>query len=178
MSLNRSFFTHELMIKIGKPEQSCLVNMVHYKITKLAVILLVGAIMIFLVPMLIEQVNARTVGYVQSKHIFSDPHFTNVIGKLTAGKWIHHPRLIGDGWGIEWTTAGSGVFGGNEKGTVEADFGGRHVILSFSNPSSGRNTCSIENTGTLTHKECTITQDSGLYDPAQAKYVVSTIRLQ
>ena len=42
MSLNRSVFTDELMKKIGKPEQSCLVNMVHNKITKLAVILLVG----------------------------------------------------------------------------------------------------------------------------------------
>ena len=75
------------------------------------------------IPMLIEQVSARTVGYAQSNSIFSDPHFTNVIGKLTAGKWIHHPRLLGTGWGIEWETAGSGVFGGNEKGTVEADFG-------------------------------------------------------
>jgi hypothetical protein len=150
---------------------------IHNKTTKLAVLFaLVGAMMI-VVPMLIEQAYARTVGYVQSRSIFSDPHFTNVIGKLTAGKWIHLPRLLGTGWGIEWETAGSGVFGGNEKGTVEADFGGRHVIFSFSNPSKGANTCSIENTGTLTHKTCTITQHSGLYDPAKAKYVVSTIRL-
>ena len=63
--------------------------------------------------------------------IFSDPDFTNVIGKLTAPKWIHHPGFLGTGWGIEWETAGSGVFGGNEKGTVEADFKGRHVIFSF-----------------------------------------------
>lgn len=153
--------------------------MVHNKTTKLAVLfVLVGAMMI-VVPMLVEQVNARTVGFVQSNLIFSDPPFTNVIGKLTAGKWIHYPRLIGEHhWGIEWETAGSGVFGGNEKGTVEADFGGRHVIFSFSNPSKGENTCSIENTGApLTKKECTITQDSGLFQPAKAKYIVSTIRL-
>ena len=151
---------------------------VHNKTTKLAVLFAIVGAMMVVVPMLIEQVNARTVGYAQSDRIYSDPHFTNVIGKLTAGKWIHQPRLLGTGWGIGWETAGSGVFGGDEKGTVEADFGpGRHVIFFFSNPSKGRNTCSIENTGTpLTHKECTITQHSGLYDPAQAKYIVSTIR--
>ena len=102
------------MKKIGM-NGSC---MVHYNATKLAVLFaLVGSM-----P-LIEQVSARTVGYVRSNSIFSDPHFTNVIGKLTARKWIHHPRLLGTGWGIEWETAGSGVFGGNEKSTVEADFG-------------------------------------------------------
>jgi len=59
---------------------------VHNKTTKLAVLFAIVGAMMVVVPMLIEQVNARTVGYAQSDRIYSDPHFTNVIGKLTAGK--------------------------------------------------------------------------------------------
>ena len=54
---------------------------------------------------------------------------------MEAGKWIKTPYVVGGGHGIEWVTAGCGLFGGLERGTVEADFGaGRHVIFRWTNP--------------------------------------------
>jgi hypothetical protein len=181
MSLNGSIFTHVLMKKIGRNE-SFIVNMVYNKTTKLAVLLVVvGAIMIFLAPMLTEKVDARTVGHAQSLHIGSDPPFTNVKWHLDAGKWVKFPTVnhnaaYGGSWAIDWVTAGSGVFSGDERGTVEADFGpGRHVIFKWTNPTKGENHCLLGWTGKVFTLPCTITQHSGLYDPAQANYRVSTI---
>ena len=149
--------------------------MVHNKTTKLAVlIVLVGAMMIFLVSMVIEQAYARTAGFARAQrweHFFCcDPKFTNVVGKLDAGKWIVYPRVVWSGNAIEWVTAGSGIFGGDEKGSVLADFGpGRHVTFSWTNPDKGPNTCKIQWTGKLTAFPCEITQDS----TAEAKYIVT-----
>ena len=126
---------------------------------------------------MIEQVSARTVGYAQSNSIFSDPHFTNVIGKLTAQSGFTTRDSLGLAGALNGKLPEVECLAVMRKVPLKRILG-RHVIFSFSNPSKGQNTCSIENTGTpLTHKECTITQHSGLYDPAKAKYIVSTIRL-
>ena len=106
--------------------EPCLVNLVHNKTTKLAVLFaLVGAMMI-VVPILTEQVYARTEGIAKCLGD-NEPPFSNVIGKLTAGKWKVHPRLLDNGCRIDWVTVGSGEFGGDEKGTITADFGGRRT---------------------------------------------------
>jgi hypothetical protein len=75
--------------------------------------------------MLIGQVHARTDGRASTLHIppyHHDPPFTNVVGKLDKGKWKVHPKVLDDGHRIEWVT-GSGIFGGNEFGKIDADFG-------------------------------------------------------
>lgn len=97
--------------------------MVHYNATKLAVLFaLVGSMMIVM-PMLIEQVSARTDGRAQTSAGGHQPPFTNVKGKLDVGKWKVHPKILDNGHRIEWVTVGSGVFGGDEKGIIDADFG-------------------------------------------------------
>lgn len=141
----------------------------------------VGAMMI-VVPMLTEQVQARTEGI--AKTLFGhppfsqDPPFTNVVGKLTAGKWKVHPRILDDGHRIDWVTVGSGVFGGDEKGTIDADFGpGRHVTFSWFNPdnSNSFNRCAIKWTGTLAAR-CSILTPAGVTSGpfAIAKFTVHT----
>ena len=129
MSLNRMVFTHGLMKKIDMNE-SCIAYTVHNKTTKLTVVFVVVVMMIFLVPMLTELAYARTYGYAYTFLGNSDPAFTNVKGHLDAGKWIKQPTVI---WGgHEWVTAGSGIFGGDEKGSGLADFGpGRHITFSL-----------------------------------------------
>jgi hypothetical protein len=97
------------MKKIGM-NKSCTV---HNKTTKLAVIVLVEAIMFFLVSMLTEQAYARTAESARS--FSSDPPLTNVKWHLNAGRWIETPRVIENGHIIEWVTAGPLPFGGNER---------------------------------------------------------------
>ena len=143
--------------------ESCLVNLVHNKTTKLAVlIVLVGTMMIFLVPLLAEQVYARTEGIAKCLGN-NEPPFSNVIGKLTAGKWKVHPILLDNGCRIDWITVGSGVFGGDEKGTITADFGGGgHVTFTWFNPdnSNSFNRCAINWTGKL-YARCSIRTPAG-----------------
>ena len=164
------------MKKIGMNE-SCLVNLVHNKTTKLAVLFaLVGAMMI-VVPMLTEQVYARTEGIAKCLGD-NEPPFSNVIGKLTAGKWKVHPRLLDNGCRIDWVTVGSGVFGGDEKGTITADFGGGgHVTFTWFNPdnSNSFNRCAINWTGKLVGW-CTIRTPAGVTSGpfANARFTVST----
>ena len=84
--------------------ESCLVNLVHNKTTKLAMLFaLVGAMMI-VVPMLTEQVYARTLGNAWTRISHSEPTFANVKGHLDAGKWVKFPILLGNGRFIEWMT--------------------------------------------------------------------------
>ena len=149
--------------------ESLIARTIQKSTTKLAVFVLLGTMMIFLVPMIAEKADARTIGYVQVNRIMSDPPFSNVKGILDAGKWIQHPKLLGTGWGIEWITAGSGLFGGDEKGRILADVGpGRHVTLHWSNPDRGDNTCSAQWTGPIDTVTCSITDGPVAY----AKYVV------
>lgn len=110
--------------------------------------------MMIIVPMLIEKVNARTNGRAQTFHIppyHHDPPFTNVDGTMMKGKWKAHPKVLDNGHRIEWVTVGSGIFGGNEFGKIDADFGpGRHVTFTWSNPDDHeKNGCSIKWTGII-----------------------------
>ena len=164
------------MKKIGMNEP-CLVNLVHNKTTKLTVLFaLVGAMMI-VVPILTKQVYARTEGIAKCLGD-NEPPFSNVIGKLTAGKWKVHPRLLDNGCRIDWVTVGSGVFGGDEKGTITADFGGGgHVTFTWFNPdnSNSFNRCAINWTGKLVGW-CTIRTPAGVTSGsfANARFTVST----
>ena len=148
------------MKKIGM-NGSCVV---HYNATKLAVLFaLVGSMMIVM-PMLIEQVSARTDGRAQTSAGGHQPPFTNVKGKLDVGKWKVHPKILDNGHRIEWVTVGSGIFGGDEKGTIDADFGsGRHVGRFTINWTGKLDWCTI-----LTHAGVT----SGPF--ANARFMVST----
>ena len=162
------------MKKIGM-NGSC---MVHYNATKLAVLFaLVGSMMIVM-PMLIEQVSARTDGRAQTSAGGHQPPFTNVKGKLDVGKWKVHPKILDNGRRIEWVTVGSGVFGGDEKGTIDADFGpGRHVKFTWFNPdnSNSFNRCTINWTGKLVGW-CSILTPAGVTSGpfANARFTVST----
>ena len=156
-----------LLKKIGM-NGSC---MIHYNATKLAVLFaLVGSMMI-VIPMLIEQVSARTDGRAQTSAAGHQPPLTHVIGKLIQGKWKEHPKVLDNGHTIEWVTVGSGVFGGDEKGTIDADFGpGRHVTFTWFNPenSNSFNRCAINWTGKLVGW-CTILTPAGVTEWAIRK---------
>lgn len=150
--------------------ESLFVRMLQKSFTKLAVFALVGTMMIFLVPMISEKAYAETVGYVQVWNIFSNDKFSNVKGILDAGKWRQTPHIIGNGWGIEWVTTGSGFFGGDEKGRILANLGtNKHVTLHWSNPSSGANTCSAQWNGPINSIQCEISQGSF----ATLRYIVN-----
>jgi Ca2+-binding RTX toxin-like protein len=87
---------------------------------------------------------------------------------LDVGKWIYLPKLTAAGQSIDWVTVGGGHFGGNERGTVEADIGPNgYVTFFWSNPSSGPNACEIR-TRREVDAVCSITQ--GTY--AQSRYLV------
>jgi Ca2+-binding RTX toxin-like protein len=169
--LYRRVSPHGLMRNNGMNEP-CLVNMVHNNTTKLAVIFaLVGAMMI-IVPMLTDQVYARTYGVARAEGgIFGPFH---IGGELQAGKWKQHPTVSSDNLRIEWVTAGNTLFGGDEKGFIITPFGGGHVKFHFFNPYHGKNTCSVEivipGRIFLPDPPCTITQGP----IARATYLVST----
>jgi len=151
--------------------ESCLV---HNKTTKLVVLfVLVGAMMI-VVPMLIEQVNARTVGTARSFRCCGpspDPPFTDVQWGLTAGKWIMHPRVIEQGHLIEWVTVGDRFFGGgDESGSVSAQYGDKgRVTFYFRNPVFISNECLQSVPSNVHVLPCLI----GRGDKVYARYSVS-----
>jgi len=150
--------------------ESEIVETMKRKHTKLVVpsVIFVG-MMVFLIPAVVGQTEARTEALVQTYYISSDPKFSDIKGILDAGKWIQKPTIRGDGWGIKWTTVGSGVFGGDEKGRVLAAIGDkRHVTFHWSNPDSGKNTCSAQWTGLIHSVKCEISQGPN----AKVKYVV------
>ena len=118
-----------------------IVNMVRNKTAKLAVLFVLVGTMMIVVPMLIEQAHAFTVGIAtNSKFGF---HFTNVNGHLDRGFWVQKPKVVGSNV-IDWETRGRS---GPERGTVGADLAredGRvigHATFFFSNPLFSKNTC-------------------------------------
>lgn len=151
--------------------ESC---MVHNKTTKLAVLfVLVGAMMI-VVPMLMEQVNARTVGTARSFRCCGpspDPPFTNLKWSLH-GKWIVEPRIIAGGHLIEWISVGDGFRGtGEEEGRITADFGNRgKVTFYWRVPVFLQNRCLTNVPGNVHELPCLI----GLGDKVYARYSIST----
>lgn len=151
---------------------------VHNKTTKLSILfVLVGAMMI-VIPMPIEQVNAKTSAIAVIDSFTHHAVYTNVKGRLDAGRWIQTPTVHGGGSSINWITAGPLPFGGNEKGQVDADvvFASApdqpidHVTFFWTNPRSGPNTCNVKVTGDIS-LVCHISQG----DSANAIYR-STVR--
>ena len=124
--------------------------LVHNKTTKLAVLFaLVGAMMIVVVPMLIEQAHARTYANAEITNHINKFVFVNVTGRLDAGIFTLYPTGQGGPF-LAWATKGKGIFG-DEKGQVDADVlviqlvdrkRVGHVTFFFSNPTKGDNTCS------------------------------------
>lgn len=132
---------------------------------------LVGVMMV-VVPMLIGKVYALTDARA-SCWGNNEPPFTNVVGILEKGKWKSHPKLSDNGCTIEWVTAGSGVFGGNEFGHVTADFGGAgKVTFTWFNPDGDeRNGCAIKWTGKA-RAECLL--PNSYYGPfAHVRFLIS-----
>jgi hypothetical protein len=149
--------------------------LVHNKTTKLAVLFAIAGAMIIVVPMLVEHVNALTTGSAACSGN-NEPPFTNLVAKLEKGKWKVQPKLLDNGCRIEWQTAGSGVFGGTEFGTITADFGGGGKVsfIWFNPDGDEKNGCGIKWTGKL-RAWCQILTPAGVTSGpfAIAKYLVS-----
>lgn len=123
---------------------------------------LLGSMMV-VIPMLIEQVNARTESRASGGVGGHEPPFTNVFGKLEKGKWKVHPRVTNNGQNIEWVTVGSGVFGGIEFGHVTADYESHKVTFTWFNPDRLHEPlgCNVKWTGNAVGW-CTILSDAGV----------------
>jgi hypothetical protein len=129
------------------------------------VFVLVG--MMFLVPAITEKALAAIDAFVVVDKILLCPHlvcFTNIKGHMFEGRFVKAPT---GRTGINWITAGRGLFGGTERGYVTADTAGQRgpVTLHFFNPAKGTNTCSVEPSD---RGKCTIGQGAIV----EARYVV------
>ncbi|HKO64761.1 MAG TPA: hypothetical protein VJU13_06130 [Candidatus Nitrosocosmicus sp.] len=120
--------------------------------------------MIFLVPSLIEEAQAR----IDAEAISLAGSFSSITGIMSLGKFLEHPSLDGVGTTIKWVTIPDKPFGW-EHGKVIANVGNLgKVEFYFENPSDGRNTCDVEFTYALTGY-CTITQGNS----ADATFIVA-----
>jgi hypothetical protein len=120
------------------------------------VFVLVG--MMFLVPVMTE----NALGYIGASARISYLHVfpTTVRGHMDVGYFASGPTFIRGSYptdSIIWETRGHGLFGGNEKGYVQADTPTGLLTFDFSNPLTGLNTCSVVAPIFTTHT-CTITQ--------------------
>lgn len=99
--------------------------------------------MVIVVPMLIEQVYALTLGVVKVK---GPGTFSNVEGQMRVGKSVQGPDLnFPHNNQISWVSRGDPE-GTSEEGIVtaffgDASFGGGTVIFFWLNPFSGDNNC-------------------------------------
>jgi hypothetical protein len=142
----------------------CVDNMKQKKSTTKLVVLFgfLGLMMVFLVPILAEKAEGRTTAVATTNAFFSD-----IKSQLSAGKFLVWPIQPTPST-MTWVTAGGGHFGGDEEGFVSAKVGPYLVKLHFSNPSNGKNTCTVEAPSQL-FATCGITQ--GTY--SEAFYFVS-----
>jgi hypothetical protein len=143
----------------------CLVKMIQKSTTKLAVFFIVIAgMMVFLVPGLIEEADARTTATAIS-HVGP---FSDVEGQLFAGSFNLNPIRVGST--IHWETNGisSNL---NEIGIISAKVDGFDVYFVFNNPNQGPNSCqaAVSPSGPI-HATCRITQGNF----ATAVYQVSS----
>ena len=113
--------------------------------TKLVVLsaVLVGAMMVFLIPGLIEEAEAVVHGRATAP---AGTTFSDLIGTMSDGRFTSGPRLAEGGTQVIWSTAGSTFLGSNEKGWVIANVrqSGEvidRVFFGFNNPILGQNTC-------------------------------------
>jgi hypothetical protein len=128
-----------------------------HKRTTLLSLVFVCVGMMFLVPVITGEALGLTIAKVGLSHEGRAIHgeLSIVFEHLYAGEYAVKP-FCQNGAGYSpnfcmWTTKGSGIFGGDEKGWVEVHVDARPytigtVKLLFDNPSSGTNTCSSEGT--------------------------------
>jgi len=122
--------------------------------------------MVVLVPMLIEEADARIV----ARAIASQPGtFTDVRGQMSTGFFVKSPTIENNGAQVSWITSGGGF--GSEYGYVSANAGGEFVVFGFSNPARGDNRCFHATESTQVVITCSITQGNN----ADATYRVSFI---
>ena len=137
-----------------------IVGLMQRRDTKLVVLsaVLVGAMMVFLIPGLIEEAEAVVHGRATAP---AGTTFSDLIGTMSDGRFTSGPRLAEGGTQVIWSTAGSTFLGSNEKGWVIANVrqSGEvidRVFFGFSNPIIGQNTCTpIADPGPL-HVTCQI----------------------
>ena len=113
--------------------------LVHNKTSKLTVLFVLLGAVVIVVPMLIEQVYAKTFAIAQVK---GPGKFGDFIGQMSEGKFIQGPTLSDDKKQIIWQTQGDPE-GGNEVGRVKVAFDDGFVTFIWSNPTFGKNTCSV-----------------------------------
>lgn len=136
--------------------------------TVLSVVFILAGMML-LVPAITDKVLAFTAGGATSGFPF---HFSNLRSHLDAGKFKFGPTLSPTGVIANWATAGTAVFGGDEKGyvlvDVVCDIALAHVCdkggvvvgtatFHFNNPDSGANTCKTDVSNNLLLGTCNIT---------------------
>ena len=117
-----------------------IVQIMSKRTTKLAILSVVFAgIMAFLVPALIEEVDA----IVKGKATSTAGPFSNIRWHLDHGLWTITPRVDASG-NLIWETRGKGwPWPGHEDGTIWANVGGanRIVMFEFDSPPFGDNRC-------------------------------------
>ncbi|MGN6559078.1 MAG: hypothetical protein ACTHJ2_00980 [Candidatus Nitrosocosmicus sp.] len=113
-----------------------------------------------------EKAMGKIIAHAFSENGFAP--FTNGQWHLDEGKFVKTPQSSGTS--VDWTTAGTGVFSGDEKGWVKYDIEGKGPItFYFENPTSGKNTCSVTAPGSLaTWASCKIDQGN----TAEAVYLL------
>ena len=132
-------------------KELCIIKMVQKSTTKLSV-LFVLVWMIFLVPVLTE----KALGITEASAVSGVGNFYFFSSHLDDGKFTYGPEK-GPSSIVSWTTTGTGIFGGDEKGYVKYELPGYGIAtFYFSNPFSGSNSCGIEAPLVLAAK-CSIT---------------------
>jgi len=106
----------------------------------------IGILMVFLIPNLVNEVQARIDGGAIS---FAAP-FTITEADMSQGHFTVYPYAGPPGYLMNWQTAGDGLFTGNEEGYIKANVGNLGTVtFNFYNPSIGTNTCSATTTGSV-----------------------------
>jgi hypothetical protein len=144
-----------------------IVEIMSKKTTQVAVLsVVIVGMMVVLVPMLIEEADARINGIA----IASQPGtFSDVRGQMLTGFFLKRPTIENNGAQVSWITSGGGF--GSESGSVFGRAGGEFVVFGFSNPARGDNRCFHDTESTKVVITCSITQGNN----ADATYRVSFI---
>ena len=124
-----------------------MIEIMQKRTTQLTVlsIAFVGMMMILLIPSLTGEAEAKI-----DAQAFAPPGttFTDIYGRMRDGHFDVQPRPLLGGTVALWGTDSDGIFGGLEQGTVFANFRQPSgeivgpVSFSFTNPVTGKNTCS------------------------------------
>jgi hypothetical protein len=125
---------------------------------------------IILVPNMTEKVLA-TINAKLFNEIPGQPTLKLVGSHLDKGAWVSTPsETATHSTPATWATKGTGIIGGDERGTVTYELQGTHVLVTvfFENPTSGSNHCDINRADPPLTATCSITQGNH----ATATYIV------